>query len=417
MSAPRFRPQAEPLEDRSTPAGLVTAGVLNGTLVVRGDDAGHAITITGVSNRSVLVSSSDSSVNGTAPGTPLFFDGITRDLVVISGDGNDTLALNAVMHRRHTALFLGAGNDGLTISGGELKGLTVTAGAGDDTVEVSGARIRGKARFNGGAGTNAVFVSGNDFERAAKYLPGQTVTFAPRPIPPPVIDTTPPSPALTSQSGESSAGATVRFTATFDEIVTGFDAADLGVTNGTISNFNESQPRVYSIEVTPTEDGAITLTLPAGVATDAAGNSNTASVQATVRSIRTDAGMTNTAPAAADPNFVDAGTGNGLKIWDTQTGSGAAVSTDTSSVQVFYTGWLASNGTEFDSARTTGSPATFDPDGLIVGFSQGLVGMEPGGIRRMFIPSALGYGAAGSGSRIPPNSDLIFEVKLVKVGE
>lgn len=80
-------------------------------------------------------------------------------------------------------------------------------------------------------------------------------------------------------------------------------------------------------------------------------------------------------------------------------------------VTIHYTGALASDGSVFDSS-IGGQPATFPLGSLIPGWQQGIPGMQVGGKRRLYIPSELGYGAAGSGSSIPPNADLIFDIEL-----
>jgi FKBP-type peptidyl-prolyl cis-trans isomerase FkpA len=123
-----------------------------------------------------------------------------------------------------------------------------------------------------------------------------------------------------------------------------------------------------------------------------------------------DSGMTNTMPNVTDPSWVTGA--NGLKTWDVVTGTGTPVAAG-SSITVFYTGWLASNGTQFDARRSPAAPVAFSLSGLIQGWQQGIPGMQPGGIRRLFVPAALGYGAAGSPPNVPANADLVFEIKLI----
>lgn len=123
--------------------------------------------------------------------------------------------------------------------------------------------------------------------------------------------------------------------------------------------------------------------------------------------LTSDSGMVNTMPSIV--GFTDLG--DGVKIKDVITGSGTAASAN-STVTVYYTGWLNANGTQFDARRSPANPAQFSLSGTIVGFREGVTGMQPGGIRQVFIPSALAYGNSGT-TGIPPNSDLVFEVKLI----
>lgn len=84
-------------------------------------------------------------------------------------------------------------------------------------------------------------------------------------------------------------------------------------------------------------------------------------------------------------------------------------------VTVHYTGRLI-DGTVFDSSVERGEPATFAVGQVIPGWVEGLQLMSEGAAYRLFIPSELAYGEHGTGP-IQPNSTLIFDVQLLKVGK
>ena len=84
-------------------------------------------------------------------------------------------------------------------------------------------------------------------------------------------------------------------------------------------------------------------------------------------------------------------------------------------VTVHYTGRLV-DGTVFDSSVERGDPATFAVGQVIPGWVEGLQLMSEGSAYRLFIPSELAYGEHGTGP-IQPNSTLIFDVQLLKVGK
>ena len=53
-------------------------------------------------------------------------------------------------------------------------------------------------------------------------------------------------------------------------------------------------------------------------------------------------------------------------------------------------------------------------EGLIPGFIEGIEQLSFGDKAIIFIPSRLGYGAAGAGGVIPPNANIIFEIELLE---
>lgn len=104
----------------------------------------------------------------------------------------------------------------------------------------------------------------------------------------------------------------------------------------------------------------------------------------------------------------------GLKIEDTQEGTGEAVkSGDT--IVIHYKGTLT-NGTTFDSSYDRGQPfeTTIGVGQVIEGWDKGIIGLKVGGKRTLTIPPDMGYGERAAGD-IPPNSTLIFEVELLQI--
>jgi FKBP-type peptidyl-prolyl cis-trans isomerase len=102
---------------------------------------------------------------------------------------------------------------------------------------------------------------------------------------------------------------------------------------------------------------------------------------------------------------------------DLRVGTGAEASTGRS-VNVNYTLWIYdSAGTDKKGSRLEAGTFPFTVgQGVIPGFSQGVVGMRVGGLRRVTVPPSLGYGnnpPASSG--IKANDTLIFEIELLSV--
>jgi FKBP-type peptidyl-prolyl cis-trans isomerase len=120
---------------------------------------------------------------------------------------------------------------------------------------------------------------------------------------------------------------------------------------------------------------------------------------------------TPTAPAANVP----------FSTTDIRVGTGATA-TAGRPVNVRYTLWIYSaSGTDNKGAQVqTGTFSFTVGSGVIQGFSQGVTGMQVGGLRRVVVPPNLGYGnnppPANPGEpQIRANETLVFEIELLAV--
>ena len=108
-------------------------------------------------------------------------------------------------------------------------------------------------------------------------------------------------------------------------------------------------------------------------------------------------------------------TASGIKYIVIKEGTGAKPIV-TSNVKVHYTGSFL-DGKVFDSSVQRGEPIDFGLNQVIKGWTEGVQLMTEGSKYKFYIPSKLAYGEAGAGGVIPPNTDLIFEVELIKINK
>lgn len=92
--------------------------------------------------------------------------------------------------------------------------------------------------------------------------------------------------------------------------------------------------------------------------------------------------------------------GKGAKVGEHQT------------ISANYTGWLASDGKQFDSSWDRGQASDFSLDQVVKGWQQGLAGQTVGSQVLVIVPPDLGYGDQEK-SGIPANSTLIFVVDIL----
>jgi peptidylprolyl isomerase len=103
-----------------------------------------------------------------------------------------------------------------------------------------------------------------------------------------------------------------------------------------------------------------------------------------------------------------------LQIIDLKPGDGDTVP-EGATITAHYTGALVKDGTIFQSSHDFGNAISFGLDQVIEGWTKGVPGMKVGGTRRLVIPAVMAYGESSPAPNIPPNSDLVFDIELVKV--
>ncbi len=108
---------------------------------------------------------------------------------------------------------------------------------------------------------------------------------------------------------------------------------------------------------------------------------------------------------------------HGILLRDILIGTGAPVAPGRR-VSIHYTGTLLSTGKVFDKNHSKTHPLVFrqGTGEVIRGLERGLEGMKVGGERVITVPSRFGYGEKGVDGTIPGGEDLVFEVKVLKVG-
>lgn len=103
-----------------------------------------------------------------------------------------------------------------------------------------------------------------------------------------------------------------------------------------------------------------------------------------------------------------------LRVEDLQVGDGKTA-VKGALITTQYRGWLE-DGSEFDSSYARGKPfqCVIGTGRVIKGWDQGIIGMQVGGKRRLFVPAHLAYGERSMGA-IPAHSNLNFEIELLEV--
>jgi len=101
---------------------------------------------------------------------------------------------------------------------------------------------------------------------------------------------------------------------------------------------------------------------------------------------------------------------SGVYILTTTEGAGPAITVG--EVEVLYKLWLPDGTLLQESPPTAPLKFTFGQSMVIPGFEDGVKGMRVGEVRKMVIPSDLGYGS-NPPPGIPNHAVLVFEVQLL----
>jgi len=94
-----------------------------------------------------------------------------------------------------------------------------------------------------------------------------------------ILDNTAPTVVIGSDEGTISSSNPMPLTITFNEEMSKFAIEDITVGNGIASTLATTDSTIFNLEVTPTDDGSVTVDVSNDIATDLAGNDNLAADQ------------------------------------------------------------------------------------------------------------------------------------------
>lgn len=263
-----------------------------------------------------------------------------------------------------------------------------------------------------------------------------------------VYDGTAPGVTLSSSTSNPTSTAPIPVSVTFTESVAGFTAGDVSVTNGSVSAFSGSGAS-YTLDIQPAGDGAISVSVGAGVAADSAGNGNTASSMfnrtfdgstPTVTLSSTAPQSTNASPIPVTVMFSESVTGfssSDIVVTNASvsgfSGSGASYSFNlnpsaqgviTASISANAAQDAAGNGNEaalelsrtYDTtaptiamASTAPSSTSASPIPVTVSFSEAVIGFSVGdlNVTNGSVSGFSGSGAAYSFNLVPASDGLV----------
>jgi hypothetical protein len=153
----------ENLEGRALLAGDVSVDVVNGNLIIRGDEADNSISIAAGAEAGAYVvtglatAGGDTTING-GPETVFNASGVTGDIDVRLRDGDDTLAIGAINVADDLKISMGQGDDTVTLETGvSVAGeLSIKTDGGDDSITATGVTVQESAHINAGTGNDTV---------------------------------------------------------------------------------------------------------------------------------------------------------------------------------------------------------------------------------------------------------------------
>jgi len=118
---------------------------------------------------------------------------------------------------------------------------------------------------------------------------------------------------------------------------------------------------------------------------------------------------------AAGEGFTSAA--GGLRYKDLKVGTGEPAASGQIAT-IHFKGWLDENGSqgrEIYSSYSEGQPVRFviGTDGVMPGWNEGVLGMQPGGKRLLLIPPGMAYGNREIEGVVPANASLMFHIELI----